>query len=49
MKEQTKNRIAVWWEAVEGLYTSNEMTESQYLTQGELMKSIIFNAENEGK
>jgi hypothetical protein len=44
MKTQTEKRINIWWESIEALYTSNELTESQYKTQTELLKSIFFNA-----
>ena len=44
MEKETEERIGIWWEAVEGLYCSNELTESQYLTLKELLKSVIFNA-----
>ena len=44
MNKATEQRINEWWITVENLYTSNELTESQYLTQAELLKSIIYNA-----
>ena len=44
MNKETEKRINEWWISVEALYTSNELTESQYLTQCELLKSVIYNA-----
>ena len=47
MKIETEKRINTWWESIEALYASNELTESQYLTQTELLKSVCYNANEE--
>jgi len=41
VKPGMEKRINDWWQCVEMLYVSNELTESQYRTQKELLKQKI--------